>query len=185
MYIVILAIVVYSHAEKNVKSDFEVFWIACLSLSNGFPWLSSRSKSTKKRSKRQSNEPQLFSWRPFVTGMVCWKMKWKRSLGIKKVTTVILGTILVSFIYYTINLHSFSWYLNRSNGTCRTSPREMKDLLSLAQDTSIILNSLKVNNFLVYGRLVFLTFYLERLIIYCGWLALQLLSLNLKVYCIS
>ncbi|KXJ23769.1 uncharacterized protein LOC110249975 [Exaiptasia diaphana] len=67
--------------------------------------------------------------------------------------TTIFTIIVVGFIYYEINVHNFSWYTNNSGGPCKISKKDMMDLLSLSQDTSIVLNRLKINHFLVYGSL--------------------------------
>lgn len=73
--------------------------------------------------------------------------------GVIRTSVIFLLVVVIAVIYYQLNMRNYAWYnTNPKNEPCVTPEKEMRDLLSLAEDVHVVLTKMGINHFLVYGR---------------------------------
>ena len=73
--------------------------------------------------------------------------------GVLRASVIFLVIVVVTVIYYQLNMRNYAWYnTNSKNEPCVAPEKEMHDLLSLAEDVHVVLTKMEINHFLVYGR---------------------------------
>lgn len=77
----------------------------------------------------------------------------------KRYMLICLVLFIVAFLYYTLSIRSYSWYVGRKKlindpgHPCVTPEKDMKALRELGSDIHAVLTDLKLTHVLIYGSL--------------------------------
>ena len=75
----------------------------------------------------------------------------------RRLLYLFITLIIVAFLYYTLSVKQYSWYVMGGGGkkdgppVCKTPYKEMEELKSLARDIHSALDELKLTHVLIYG----------------------------------